>query len=873
MLIDLSLATLFALQPLLDQAQCDQLVAQGLLAQAVTACAAAPHGGTPAGLDLARVAATKPTKGPGAALVAAEQARASNPHRIIEEALCQHLERQARASLAPTAQPASARWPLAGLPLPTPTLSPLNDPAVKQVTESLERSRLRAIALRQRLADGDGPASLRKVLPRMEREQALLKRSRLAALEDAISKDPKLPPGWWLHLAGAYFVVDASKADTTAQHARGLSVLNKLRSRFPNTPEARRAGLWLATLAVRDGNAKVASPLIAAGRAADPKLATLLDGLLAWQAGRFEQLDAALLALRGTKRLALWVVPLQAEAAWAAGKDLEAAKFWEQLQQMPIDPDLRSRAHLRRGIAWADAVVSGTPAARVPVRLQPMVTLSLLRRGGLDLASQVLDEHLSEAEPTLELAALELQLIAAFRTVGDHTAADRRLGRAAKRFGPKSPWSKAVGAAALAVHQQLRAQLDVRLAPYLTAGRTLTDAERTRIGPVLDARLNVIPLPKERWTHIAGQLRAAGFLSRADVVLSRVSQSAPDAKTRAVADTARLEIALRLARQRGAAGAPVGAFLNGTAPTKEPAPETRKVLDALTRLIERLPPEDPVGDGYLLNRAAIRAEGGELDAVFSDLEGVASRNPGTMIQLQATHLLLGAIPKHRARLAQRAAHKKVGPVERDTQLRALIKLAYADRAGDQALALVSRRLFSKALPIFQQQVAAAPPALKSKLMLAYAACATLALDPSAVAAWQALITTKTEAPERLVAIHHLADLLEAQGQRSRAAATLMTLADHATAKDIERLLRLRPYHRETQQIWAPKLLKLAPEDANARRLVKQLAPEPATKTERVRSHPSAPVCRAKACAGDGFWPTLTSKDAPDPAETTQPAHP
>lgn len=849
---------------------CDRLVAAGALSAARGPCQAAGQGGGLDPLDraqrAARTAAGARDKARVAALLealeAAEGARREAPERVVEEALVAHLARAVRAGVAPAETPAAARWPLPGLPLPQPSLPPLNDPPFDEAAERLRRADERLSAVRMQVAEG-APPTLGVALEKMERERSMLVQSRLAALSDALQRDSKLPPTWWLDLAGAYFDADEDKPTIDARRERGLHVLNKLRSTHPNDGAAGVAGLWLAGFAYEAGNFAQVRRLLDEAGPFDPALTALYEALLAWHEGRLAEVREKLAMVRdqGTPSVRIQIAALLGDVA---EDPREAARAWEQVASLTASPSVRQRARLRVAVAWGEALAAGAPPDKVPQRALRPTLLHLHARGRLPEADALYDVIGTVDPVAADLPELGLQLVEAWRAAGDDAAADRRLVALIKALTPADgAFAKAHPAQAAPLRARLLAQLEARLAPAIAAGVPLDAEERRQLTPLVDARLQDLPPAEEARFGLARSLAVLGFDQRARLLLKRVREEAPTPAARL--DAARVLVDLELARARlaGEAGAPVGPWLHG-APARPPMPvEVRALLDAQTALIERLLPEAEERDRLLVDRATLRIAFGDADAVLGELRDVAERRLREPLGLRAIHQLLQAPPGNAEAEALRWSRRQPGPPTHEPGLRRTLSAAYAGRAADQAMALVNQHLHARAAQLYEHTASTAEGGAARDARVAAAVCWTLALHPTrAMPAWQKVIEQHAGEKLEAEARRHLADLLEARGDRVAAAEALAALADRFPEEGAEALLRalaLRAHDRAASGRLMQTLVERHPDHPEASTLRARLAALNAIQSGPARpagappAPPAAP-CAGQACITQPFWP-------------------
>lgn len=845
--------------------ECDRLVARAAWSAATRACAGQP--GDPAGLQQAAKMLAAPHSGEAwkkraaKAMVLVDAARTKAPERVLEEAFARHTERLLRATLDLGATPATARLPLAGLTMPGPTLPDVGYAPLRESSARIAATRERLRDTRVRVQQG-GPASLRKALAGMERELSLLLTRHVATLEDAIQNDRELPPVYWLHLAAAYFEVDGHHAEAAARRARGLSVLHKLRERFPDDGAAGVAALWQAGFALADGDRKRVRVLLDQAGPFDPDLSAYLEGLLHWHSGRDGKARAS------ASRVGKKVPDLLRVHADALRAELEldgekAAALWAIVASTAPDARLRERASLREAIAWSDAVVGGAPATRVPLSQRRAVGLHLVSRGQLPAAVAIYQALADEQRDAADLAALALQLVDVLRSAGDDEAADRLLTWAGPRYCADGPWRRAHEALADAFAREVGRRIDARLAPYIAAGVPLDEDARRALSGLVDVRVSVVATPWKQRLELVLTLGRLGYGTRANVLLKRMRRDATGDQ-RIAAATALVELNLARARLAGIGGAPTGLFLHGAA-AKRPMPvEVRALIDAQTALIGALRPETDRRDVLLVDRATIRIEFGDASAVLEDLRDVAGRRTRSELGLRAIYQLVKAQPQRRAEYdALKFARRKAGDTEREDALLTTFKGVYSAREGDQATNLFRQRLFINAARVYD---GVNEPWAKVAAAVSY----TLALHSrTAVRAWVDFIAEHPDSPLVHDARMHLATLLLNVGQPRAAAQQLEALAARAPergADALRRAIEIRRFDRAALERDLSTFVKTYPTHGDTPALRVRLtalgggasaAPRPSV----AQVQPVAP-CGDARCATTPFWPAAQPPAAP-----------
>ncbi len=845
--------------------ECDRLVATASWPAATKACVG--HPGDPSALEAAAAALAPPHKGKAwkaraakaMALVAA--ARSKTPDRVLEEAFAHHAERLVRATLDLGDAPAAARLPLAGLPMPGPTLPDVDYAPLRDSSARIGGTRQRLRDTRVKVQQG-GPPSLRKALAGMERELSLLLNRHLATLEDAIQKDRELPPVYWLHLAAAYFEVDAHHAEAGTRRARGLSVLNKLRERFPDDGAAGVAALWQAGFALADGDRKRVRILLDQSGPFDPDLSAYLEALLHWHAGRDGKARKAA-ARVGKKVPDLLRVHADALQAELEPDGAKAAMMWAGVASRAPDARLRRRAALRQAISWSDAVASGGPVARVPAAQQRAAMLHLLSRGQLDPAVALYRALADEQSGAADLPGLALQLVDVLLAGGNDEAADRLLTWAGRRYCADGAWRRAHEDIAKAFAVAVGRRIDARLAPHVAAGVPLADDTRRALSGLVDVRTSVVPTAWKTRLGLVRTLGRLGYGTRANVLLKRMRRSAAGDQ-RIAAAKALVELNLGRARLAGVAGGSTGRFLHGAA-AKRPIPvEVRALIDAQTALIGALRPETDDRDELLVDRATIRIEFGDASAVLEDLRDVAGRRLRTELGLRAIYQLVKAQPQKRAEYdALKFARRKAGHSEREDALLTTFKGVYSARKGDQATNLFRQRLFINAARVYD---GVNEPWAKVAAAVSY----TLALHSrTAARAWADFIAEHPKSPLVQDARRHLAALLLSDGQPLAAAQQLEALAASTPeqgAGALRQAIEIRGFDRAALAADLATFVKAYPTHGDTPALRARLAalgagPAAAARPAGAPLQPVAPCADAR-CATTPFWPAAQPKRSP-----------
>ncbi len=834
--------------------ECERLVAAGAFHSAVAACAGQPH--DPAALEaaveaLAKVRTKKDAKAAEDALKLVSKARKAAPEQVIEEAFAHHAARHVRAALELDQTPRAARLPLPAMPTPGPTLPPVDYQELQVSDKRIQATEARIRETRLKVAEG-APPSLKRALAGMERERGLLLTSHLAALEDALQQDRTLPPIYWLHLARAYFAVDAKHDDTETRRARGLAVLQKLRKTFPNDGAAGVAALWQAGFAMLDGDSKRVRALLDEAGPFDPDLTAWLEALVAWHAGDHAKARAAIGRVR-EEVSALLRAHAAALRAELEADPLRAAKAWGDAAAEAPDPDSRDRATLRAAAAWGDALVAGSPAPSVPAGHREGALQYLLSRGQLDMAV-ALFQTIEEADHArADLPDRALQLVDALRARGEDAAADGLLVWAARRFLAPGPWKGANGAATEALGRRLADRIDARLQPAITAGLRLGEAEKKALGALVDIRTTVLPPDWDERLRLIDSLGRIGFGTRANVMLKAMVGEARGDKRLPVA-RALVTLNLRRAREAGLAGKPVGPFLYGPAAKRPIPPEVRALIDAWTQLIGLLPPETDERDALLVDRAIVRVSFGDADAVLDNLRDVAGRRLQSALGGRAIYLLSVAHPPKRAEYdALKFARRRAGDATREQALITTYKAVY--KPEEQTTNLFRQRLFINAARAYAR---IPEPWAEVAAAVSY----TLALHGrEAIAAWRKVIATHTNSPLLPDAHRHLAALLEDHGDLREAAKTYEALATRWPDQGADAMLaaiRLRADQPKELGVDLEMFVRTWPDHPEVARVRERVAAMTAGAAPLDRpSGPPPPaqlICNEESCATTPFWP-------------------
>jgi hypothetical protein len=846
------------------RAACEMALADGAHGLAAARCPDLADWASLARADAAEVAAlsaapgSKRAAGDGApwavVLDAVERARAAHPDGVVEEAWSLALLDRAPAAGAtgkpakggkgPHAAPpipAARRWALPGTRIPTPALPTLEDEALRPPRESLDRATERLVGLRAKL-QVESPPGLVQAAQKAETERRLLLETWAAALEDALEKDPKFTKTGWLHLAAAYFELDA-RQPPPARDARGLALLRRLREKAPNDSAASLAGLWLAGFALDAGDGQTAAGLVEEGSILDPGLAALYEAQLAFAAGDSARARARVaFAVKHPDALARAQAQALTALVGASAEPVERATAWESCASALTEvgePDAARRARLRAAVAWTAAAMADVAPSRLPPEQRPAVVRLLVQRGLFARAVLVLTASL-DAEPTNIGHAYDgLALTDALVRGGDDAAADAVLADLARRFVGDGPFVRAHGKTpqATALRDVLRDRLLNRVLEPLAADRPLDDAMRARLGPLVEARLTLFPPEAADLLPTARSLAAAGFGDRASTIVRAVRDGDPDPVRRRDAAATLVELSLVRARLAGQAGAAVGPFLDGP-PARAPMPmEVRALVDAQTALLSVTKPS-PERDALFCDHAAVRLAFGQDEELIDGLQDVIERRGAETLGLRAALLLLqlgGA--ERRTRDAIILVRKRIGPPARETTLRALAVRAAELGRGTLDVGALNQRLFDRSAAAW---AAAADGATEAGVRVAarFATGLAWALALRVPEATSALRAALTEAPEHALAAESrlaLAELLRDAGDRPAAAQLYEEIATRDPARAADALLALTDLHAQAPARLRPVLERLAREhpgrlpDAPARlaRLQPPSAPSPA----------------------------------------------
>ena len=731
----------------------------------------------------------------------------SVPTGVLEEALVlEALSLAVDVSLLPS----SSQWPLPELPTPSPELPPMKDELIGAAQDALSRGTQRLRDAQSRLQPG-APESMRQSALRVAEERALLHQKLVLAMEDALEKDPNLSKSVWLHLAATY-----GEGAMTNKADELLSLLRKI---APNDPNALIAALWQAGSALR------VSPKPAAMRALDdfelldPAYVSLYRAIAAWRSGDQRRLgpnlDGALKAKAPlVKATALCLSALLEVNA----RPLQAAKSWETAAGLLDTPDVAKaseRARLRASIAYARAALAGESIALLPVEHLPAVHLLATASGQAALAATALNALL-DAQP-LRQAHLAMAL-ATLDTSAPDAASDDLLSGLIKRFTslPASP-PVAVMVGELRVRLEARLTMKLDRGPTTTSDAAADEKARERLGLLVDLRLLKFPLTSAELFPFARKLATAGLDDRASALLRRVREGDPDPARRLEAGLLMLTSTMTRARSLGARGEALGAFLDGPPATALPPPVVRALLDAQTALLTTMS-GGTERDIIFVDHVALRATFGQGAELVDGLSGVIERHAHTALGLRAAFVALQGTPKDRQdRDATRYARMRLGPPEREAELRAALGKILDELKANIDTSLIAQRIYDRAassLLAFAEQAETAPQRDLSRFGagLAYA----LGLRAAEAAAIYREVMKSTDPQLAQTARRQLALLLLESGDRPGATTALedwQTTAPASAADALSSLVELYASAPERRQSALERFVKLHPQDA------------------------------------------------------------
>ncbi|MCB9550798.1 MAG: tetratricopeptide repeat protein [Myxococcales bacterium] len=794
MLAQILLAPLITLAapPVPAAFECDRLVAAGAFTDAERPCAAADAPGNLEALTRARTGDLADRQGPAGlaatttALAEAARARRAAPDRVIEEALFQHLARVLRALAPPESRPDAAQWPLAGLPVPAPTLPRIEDERLDELDGAMARSDERIREVEARLAGVDPrfgalpPAardSLATALGRLRDERARLVDKRLAILEERTGGKRPAPTDL-LHLADTYFAIDRALPTTAGQRKRGLAELRRIRRWYPADGAAGIAALWLAGFALDEGEPDRARPLLDEAGPFDPALSTFFESLLDWRRGDANNALERLASIAGPLPPALTaqVEALRGLIHHESGDPRAAAAAWQRAAENAPAAQAR-RARHNAAIAWSAALAADPATARqIPQDLRRDAWLHTLSRGRLDDARALFDAIEATGRPA-DLPHLGLMLVDARRAAGDAAAADRLLGRLIELCVDDGAWRTThAGDTAETARRRLLARVERRVAQLIDTNLPLAPAARATIDRVVTARLQHFDLTDADRLALAAPLGRLGFLEAVEPHLTRLAADAIDPILRRDAAAAHLTALIQRAREAGATGAPTGPWLGGP-PLTAPIPDiVTRVLDAHSRVVGYLPLGSAERDELIVDRATIRIGTGDTDGIYAELQGVLARHPDTALGLRALYQMMRARPDRAERLAADNARTGAGPAARNRALQSIWQAAYPDPARDPARDAMQAGRYLDAAATYDA-AATRPGQDPAPARLAAAVAWTWSLRPDrAEAAWRRFVDQHPTHPQAQGAWLMLARLLQTQGRLPDAAAAYQSAA-------------------------------------------------------------------------------------------------
>lgn len=880
--------------------ECDRLVAAAAFTDAERPCAAAETPGNLPALTRARAGDLADRTGPAGltatttALADAARARRAAPDRVIEEALFQHLARVVRALTPAETRPDLAQWPLAGLPVPAPTLPRIEDERLDALNAAMARSDERIREVEARLAGVDPrfgalpPAarqSLAQALTALRDERARLVDKRLEILKERTAGQRPAPTDL-LHLADTYFAIDAALPTPIGQRKRGLAELNRIRRWHATDGAAGIAALWLAGFALDEGEPDRARPLLDEAGPFDPALSTFFDALLDWRRGEARAALDSLATIRGplSPALTAQVEALKALIASETGDPLTAATAWlRAAENAPADQ--ARRAHLNAAIAWSAALAAPdtqATARQIPTDLRAATYLHTLTLGRLDDTRTLFDAIEATGRPA-ELPHLGLMLVDARRATGDAAAADQLLAHLVTTCALDGIWRTThAGETADTARNRLFARVERRINQLIEANIPLPPAARAPIASLAAVRLERFELDDPARLALAAALGQIGFLEQAEPHLTRLAADATDPLLRRDAAAAHLRALVQRARELGATGTPTGPWLLGPRATG-PRPEIiTRITEAQTRLIGQLPLGSPTRDERIVDRATIRLDLGETEGIAAELQPIITRHPTTTLALRALDQLLRARPADAARLAADHTARGIGPPARNRMLQTTWQATFPDPARDPARAEMQSGRYPEAAARYET-AALRPGADPAPARLAAALAWTWALRPTeAEAAWKTFLDQHPTHPNAPTAHYLRARLLETQGRPAEAAAAHRAAATRAApprvaaatpaaappnpnapdaSRALLRALRLTAGDHPTTQATLTQFVTTFPTHPQTPRLTAALAALKGTHplTDRPPGPPPQPPmpaapCQAKACLDARFWP-------------------
>ena len=808
-----------------------------------------------------------------AGLRAAERARRAAPGRVVEEALLQHLARVVRQLIPVEDRPDAAQWPLAGLPIPPPALPPLEDPRLGPIEASIDRSLGRIRSARARLAGiltgvaplpAYGRAQLRAAVRRMEVEHRILVDQRRTTLEEILNKEASRPPIYSLHLANAYFFLDAHHDKRRTRRKRGLKVLGEIRRDHPNDVAAGIAALSFAGFALDDGDATRARRLLDVAGPFDPGLSNYMEALLHWRAGDHTAALRYVRTVRGplSASLTAHLGALEGVLSLETGDPAAAAKAWQRAMNY-APPPFAERARLNAAVAFSEAVSETGEVERVPSPLARSTLGYALTQGRLEQATRLLARIRGDNER--DLPHLTFMVIDGLRAAGAHRRADQLLALASRRYGTNGPWRAAFkGPLADWVSRELLTRIDARLGTVIAEGVLVSPEVRAVIEPLVTARLELFPLAETPRLELLTGLGAIGFFRRVRTPMMALIEHSTQPDQRRAAARALVDAAVLYAREHGVKGATLGPWLDGRPYAPPRHASVDEVLSAQGQLIGLLPFRSVERDKLVLDRAAIRIAIDELGDTVKELEDVVSRRLDTRIGLRGTYLLLAAQPERAAELAGLYASRHPGPPARLRALKRSLDAVFAGRPRTKAYALLGERKYAEAAAQFEVELESADgdSAVGAGLGAAVAWCLGLRAARAELA-FRSFVERFPSHPQTTVVQLHLARLLHAQGRRQGAArayeAFTRQLSDSRDgAKALLRAIELYKANESRLYNAVGRFIQRYPENPATAELRVRSGALDRQRREGTSGPLSAPeeagACRGRACQQARFWP-------------------
>ena len=761
---------------------------------------------------------------------------------------------------------------VAGLPVPPPALPPLEDTRLAPIEASIKRSSARMRAARARLAGGGpnaaplpayGRAQLRAAVRRMVVEHRILVDQRRTTLEEIVNNEAGRPPIYSLHLAHAYFFLDAHHDKRRTRRRRGLKMLSEIRRDHPNDVAAGIAALSLAGFALDDGDATLARRLLDVAGPFDPGLSNYMEALLHWRAGDHAAALRYVRTVRGplSASLSTHLGALEGVLSLETGDAAAAVKAWQRAMNY-APPPFAERARLSAAVAVSEAISKTGEVDQVPASLARSTLVYALTQGRLAQAARLLERMRGENER--DLPHLTLMVIDGLRASGTHLRADQLLAVACRRYGTNGPWRAAFkGPLADWVSRELLTRIDARLETVIEQGVLLSPRVRAVIEPLVTARLELFPLAETPRLKLLTGLGAIGFFRRVRTPMMALIEHSTQPDQRRAAARALVSAAVLYARETGVKGATLGPWLDGRPYAPPRHTSVDEVLTAQGQLIGLLPFRSVERDKLVLERADIRIKVGELGDTVKAVEDVVTRRLDTRMGLQGTYLLLAAQPERAAELAALYAARHPGPPARVRALKRSLDAVFAGRPRTKAYGLLGEREYAEAAARFEVELESADgdSAVGAALGAAVAWC--LGLRPArAEMAFRTFVERFPSHPQTTVVQLHLARLLHAQGRRQDAAAAYEAFTRQLSdsrdgAKALLRAIEL--YEANTPRLYnaVGRFIQRYPEHpATAELSVRSLALDPQHRggTGTFSAPEAAGACRGRACQRARFWP-------------------